>query len=156
MTNPEPEEKTNIILNILQRNNIPAIINTASGGLIKPKEYDTDLFHFIVEIPYDWIFPKIYGVIHHGGSGTTHKSLKYGCPTMIIPHIIDQYAWNNIVNEVGAGPKGIKIGNISIHNLEPKILELMSNTSFKKKAVKIAERMNQEDYREEVYHTIID
>lgn len=155
MTNPKPEEKTTVILDILQRNKIPAIINTASGGLVKPQEFNTGLFHFVTEIPYDWIFPKIYAVIHHGGSGTTHKSLKYGCPTMIIPHIIDQFAWNNIVCELGAGPKGIKIGNISKRNLEPKILELMSNASFKKKAGKIAEIMRKEDYRKELYQSIV-
>jgi len=35
MTNPEPEEKTKVIIDILERNKIPAIINTASGGLSK-------------------------------------------------------------------------------------------------------------------------
>ena len=146
MTNPNPEEKTAIILDILQRNGISAIINTASRGLVKPQEFNTDLFHFVSEIPYNWIFTKVYGVIHHGGSGTTHKSLKYGCPTMIIPHIIDG---------LGAGPKGIKIGNISKRNLEPKILELMNNASFKKNAEKIRETMRKDDYCEELYRAIV-
>ncbi|MCK4344867.1 MAG: glycosyltransferase family 1 protein, partial [Bacteroidales bacterium] len=84
MTNPEPEEKTKIIIEILERNKIPALINTASGGLTKLDKFDAELIHFVSRIPYDWIFPKIYGVIHHGGSGTTHMALKYGCATMII------------------------------------------------------------------------
>lgn len=28
---------------------------------------------------------------------------------MIIPHIIDQFVWDKIVNDLGAGPGGIKI-----------------------------------------------
>jgi len=141
MTNPEPEEKTKIIIDILERNKIPALINTASGGLIKPDKFDSELLHFVSRIPYDWIFPKIYGVIHHGGSGTTHLALIYGCATMIIPHIIDQFVWNKIINNMGVGPKGIKIGKITTKNLEPKILELVNNTSFKKKAEKVASQM---------------
>ena len=156
MTNPEPEEKTKIILEILERNKIPAIINTASGGLVKPDKFDTELIHFVSHIPYYWIFPKIYGVIHHGGSGTTHLALKYGCATMIIPHILDQFVWNKIIDETGAGPKGIRINKITVKILEPKILELMNNTSFKKKAEQLAGQMRKENVREEIYKSIME
>jgi len=156
MTNPEPEEKTKVIIDILGRNKIPAIINTASGGLSKPDKFDSELIHFVSQIPYDWIFPKTYGVIHHGGSGTTHLALKYGCATMIIPHIIDQFVWNKIIYNMGAGPKGIKISKITTKNLEPKILELVNNTSFKKKAQEVASQMEKEDLREELYNAIVE
>ena len=96
MTNSAPEEKTTMILDILESNKIPAIINTASRGLVKSEKYDSNLIHFVSRIPYDWILPKIYGVIHHGGSGTTHLGLKYGCATMVIPHIIDQLPLRDI------------------------------------------------------------
>jgi len=156
MTNPEPEEKTRLILEILERNNIPAIINTASGGLIKPDKFDSKLYYFIPRIPYDWILPKIYGIIHHGGSGTTHMALKYGCATLIIPHIIDQFVWNKIIYSKGAGPKGIKIGKITSKNLEPKILELVDNSSFKKKAEQIGSKMRKEDFKGDIYKFIIE
>jgi sterol 3beta-glucosyltransferase len=156
MTNPEPEEKTKIIMDILERNKIPAIINTASGGLVKPDRYDSELLHFVSRIPYHWIFPKIYGVIHHGGSGTTHLALKYGCATMIIPHIIDQFVWNKIIYDMGAGPKGVKVGKITKKNLELKILELVNNTSFKKKAEQVANQMKKEDFREELHNSIVE
>jgi UDP:flavonoid glycosyltransferase YjiC (YdhE family) len=155
MTNPGPDKRTKIIIEILERNKIPAIINTASGGLVKPDKYDSELIHFVSQIPYNWIFPKIYGVIHHGGSGTTHLALKYGCATMIIPHIIDQYVWNRIIFKIGAGPKGIKIGETSTKNLEPKMLELVNNSDFKKKAEQIAGQMEKENFREEIYKSII-
>jgi len=155
MINPEPEKKTRIILDILERNKIPAIINTASGGLVKPYKFDTELIYFVSQIPYKWIFSKIYGVIHHGGSGTTHLSLKYGCPSMVIPHIIDQFVWNKIIYNMGIGPKGIKIGKITTNNLESKILNLLNNTSFKKKAEQVAIKMEMEVFREELYNSII-
>ena len=156
MTNPKPEEKTNIIIEILERNKIPAIINTASGGLTRLKKFDAELIYFVSEIPYDWIFPKTYGVIHHGGSGTTHMALKYGCATMIIPHIIDQFVWNRIIYNVGVGPKGIRINKITRNNLEPKMLELVNNRSFKQKAEQVATQMGKENFREEIYKSIIE
>ncbi len=156
MSNPKPDEKTKIIIEILERNKIPTIINTASGGLIEPKKYDSDLIHFVSRIPYDRIFPKMYAVIHHGGSGTTHMALKYGCATMIIPHIIDQFVWNKIVYNKSVGPKGIRIDKITTKNLEPKILELMNNSSFKKNAEKIAVKIKKENFKDKLYKTIVE
>ena len=154
MSNPHPESKTETMVDILERNRIPAVINTASGGLVKPESYDSGLLYFISRVPYRWIFPKIYAVIHHGGSGTTHLALKYGCASMIIPHIIDQFVWNKIIAKTGAGPKGIRIDKINPGKLGPKILELMNNPVYKKRAEEIAGLMAKEDFREEICRCI--
>ena len=155
MTNPAPEAKTRVLIDILERNKIPAIINTASGGLAEPEEYDHDLLYFVSDISYDWLFPKLYAVIHHGGSGTTHLALKYGCATMIVPHIIDQFVWNRIIHRLGAGPRGPGINKFTKNNLEPRILELINNDSYKKKAEQLAKQMAGEDYTEELYKFIV-
>ncbi len=155
MLNPMPEAKTKLFLDILTRNKIPAIINTASGGLVQPDEYDSELIHFSTHIPYTQIFSKMYAVIHHGGSGTTHLALKYGCASMIIPHIIDQFVWNKIIYRMGLGPKGIKIGKLTTKNLEPGILDLMNNENYKKNAGQIAIKMGKETFDEEIFNTIV-
>jgi UDP:flavonoid glycosyltransferase YjiC (YdhE family) len=156
MINPEPKQKTKIILEILERNKIPAIINTASGGLIKPDKFNSELIYFVSQVPYDWIFPKMYAVVHHGGAGTTHLAIKYGCATMIIPHFIDQFIWDKIICELGIGPKGVKISRITNKNLEPKVLELLNNRSFKEKSAKIGNQIKKEDFIDELYKTIIE
>jgi len=156
MLNPEPERKTEIILEILERNKIPAIINTAYGGLIKPDKFNSELIYFVSQVPYHWIFPKMYAVIHHGGAGTTHLAIKYGCAAMIIPHFIDQFVWGKIIFELGVGPKGVKISRITNKNLEPKVIELLNNKSFKEKSTKIGNQMKKEDFKDELYKTIIE
>lgn len=156
MINTAPAQKTEVILEILQQNNIPAIINTASGGLVQPEKYNNDLIHFVKQIPYDWVFPKLYAVVHHGGSGTTHTALKYGCATMIIPHIIDQYVWNKIIFKKGAGPLGIDISKINFNNLESKILDLIYNPSYKEKAEALGQKISNEDLKMELHKAIIE
>jgi len=74
---------------------------------------------------------------------------------MIIPHIIDQFVWNNMICDLGAGPKGIKIGKINTKNLEPKIFELMNNSSYKKNAAEIGAKIAKENLIEELYNTIV-
>ena len=61
-----------------------------------------------------------------------------------------------IIYSKGAGPKGIKIGKITSKNLEPKILELVDNSSFKKKAEQIGSEMRKEDFKGDIYKFIIE
>jgi sterol 3beta-glucosyltransferase len=98
----------------------------------------------------------MYAVIHHGGSGTTHLAIIYGCATMIIPHVIDQFVWDKIIYDMGVGPKGIKINRINSKNLELKVLELLNNRSFKEKSEKIGNQMQKEDFKDELHKTIIE
>ena len=156
MPNTEPEYRTKVILDILERNKIPAIINTAAGGLIKPKKYNSDLIHFVSQVPYDWFFPKMYAIIHHGGSGTTHLAIKYGCATMAIPHFIDQFVWDKIISELGVGPRGVKVSRMTIQKLEPKVIELLNNKSYKEKSAIISNQLNKEDFKDELCRTIIE
>ena len=154
MTNPEPEQKTAIILDILERNAIPALINTAAGGLQKPAGHSSKLIHFVAQIPYDWIFPKVYAVIHHGGSGTTHSALKNGCATMIIPHIIDQFFWNELIASKGVGPKGMPVKKFSRKLLEPRLLDLFTTKAYKQKAQEIEAEIEKENLDDEFYDVL--
>ncbi|MEW6236719.1 MAG: nucleotide disphospho-sugar-binding domain-containing protein [Candidatus Omnitrophota bacterium] len=156
MANPEPEEKTKMIVDILERCQIPAIINTASGGLVELTNYNSDLIHFESGIPYEWIFPKMYAALHHGGSGTTHLALKYGCASMIIPHIIDQYLWDNLISDLGVGPMGISMAKITRQKLETKILDLFHNQSYKANALKASAKMKNEDFKDRLCKAIVE
>jgi hypothetical protein len=57
---------------------------------------------------------------------------------------MDQLVWNNLIDEIGAGPKGLKIGKITSGNLEPKILQLVGNPRFKSRAKALARKIERE------------
>lgn len=154
MTNPEPGRKTDIVLAALARLGIPAIINTAGGGLVRPDTYDSNQFYFVEGIPYDWILPRVYALVHHGGSGTTHLGVKYGCASMVVPHIIDQFMWNRTLAELGVGPKGPGITKISEARLTPLLGDLWENPAYKARAGELAARMAREDFASEVVRQI--
>ena len=73
---------------------------------------------------------------------------------MIIPHIIDQFVWNNIIAKTGCGPKGIRIDKLTPGKLEPKIIQLLNNPVFKKNAEVLGGKMRKEDFREEICRSI--
>lgn len=149
MVNNNPKGKTEAIISILKKHEIPAIINTSWGGLDESVAHPNHVL-FVQNIPYDWLFDKVYAVIHHGGSGTTHTGLKNGCATLVIPHIVDQFFWNKTIANIGAGPLGIPIKKLNAQNLEEKLLDLWLNRDYKTKAEQIARQMANEDFEEEI------
>jgi len=144
ISNTNPREKTNTILSVLEKHKIPAIVNTSWGGLIQP-EHHADHIHFVNQIPYDWIMPKMYAVVHHGGSGTTHSALKYGCASLIVPHFIDQFFWNESICKLNLGPKGVSIKKINTQKFEDKLLDLLNKEEYKQNAEAVGEQMQSEN-----------
>ena len=155
MGNLDPVGNTKILLDLVTQHQIPTIFNTAGGGLTIPEDYDTSLIHFVPGIPYDWIFPKIYAVIHHGGSGTTHTALKYGCASMIIPHIIDQFIWNEIVADKKCGPLGIPVARLSKSAIELKLLALWQDSAYRANAEKTGKAMQMEHLEEQLIEELL-
>lgn len=150
MVNTNPELTSNILYQSLKEHNIPTIVNVASGGLVELPEFKADKnFHFVHTIPYEWIFKKVYAVIHHGGSGTTHTSIKYGCVSLIIPHIIDQFGWNYLIQKLGVGPKGISVNKLTASNVKGLISSMYYEETYKKNVEKLSitmQRKNMESY----------
>ena len=59
------------------------------------------------DVPHEWLFPRVAAVVHHGGAGTTAAGLRAGKPSLLIPHVGDQFFWGRRVQELGLGPEAI-------------------------------------------------
>ena len=156
MINNAPEQNTEHILHALTQLNLTAIINTSQGGLVEPTNYDKQRFHFVNSIPYDYIFPKVYAVIHHGGTGTTHNAIKYGCATMVIPHAVDQPMWSNTVFQIGLACKGLPISKLRTNSFAEQVKELYNNPKYRLKAEEIATQIAQENTNEQIRAFLFD
>lgn len=141
MHNGNAQATTQLFIDVLTSLNIPTIINTSEGGLEQIQLFDKELFHFTNDIPYDWMFPKLHGVIHHGGSGTTHMAVKYACVSLIIPHIVDQFMWNDILSKMGLGPKGMSIRKLESNKLESLVRDFYNNEQYKVRAEEMSRLM---------------
>lgn len=135
--------------------NIPTIFVEGSGGLVRPKIYDHNRCYFLTRVPYSWLFARVYAVVHHGGSGTTHLSTGAGCATMIIPHGIDQFVWNRIVAQLGAGLLGISMGKLSLTRILPKLKVLWHQDQYRATAVALGHRMAKEDFEKELIDFVL-
>lgn len=104
------------------------------------------IFYLKESLSHSWLFPRVSAAIHHGGAGTTHTSLRYGLPTLILPFGADQpfNADRVFLNRIG--PKAIPIRQMNVKNLTRAIEDLWTNFIFyQKNAQKIGSLIQNED-----------
>lgn len=78
----------------------------------------------IDDVPHDWLFPQLAGVIHHGGAGTTAAGLRAGVPSAVVPHIGDQPYWGRRIAELGVGAAPVPRHRISADGIAAMIGQL--------------------------------
>ncbi|RRO16791.1 glycosyltransferase [Flavobacteriaceae bacterium 14752] len=155
MQSNQAQKTSKLLYAVFDKLKIPVIVNTAEKGLIALETYSNkNRFLFVNEIPYNWIMSKVYAVVHHGGSGTTHTGIKHACPTLIIPHIIDQYIWNNLIYELGIGPKGNSINRLTSNKFEKALNDLYENKKYKTNANVLSTQINKENIKEKILNFI--
>ncbi|HEY3445939.1 MAG TPA: glycosyltransferase [Myxococcales bacterium] len=110
---PNPDEITGMILAAVRRAGCRAIVGQGWTGLGKnvtslPKEV-----MLLGPSPHRTLFPRMAGIVHHGGSGTTHNAARAGVPQAVIPQILDQYYWGKRVFELGIGPAPVPLTRLT-------------------------------------------
>jgi UDP:flavonoid glycosyltransferase YjiC (YdhE family) len=85
-------------------------------------------------IPHDWLLVHASGLVHHGGFGTTAAGFRAGIPSLVIPHIIDQFIWGQKVAALGVGPQPIARDKLSVGNMSEAFQQMKSPDMIKKAA----------------------
>ncbi len=143
MSQIDPEEATDIVLEALRITRQRGILGTGWSGLGKA-DLPPEVFR-IESIPHDWLFPRISVVVHHGGAGTTATGLRFGIPSIITPLFGDQFFWAKRVYALGAGPAPIPKGKISKEILANAINEALHNKNILIRAEQLGEIIRSEN-----------
>jgi sterol 3beta-glucosyltransferase len=86
------------------------------------------------------------GIIHHGGSGTTHNAARSGQPQAIIPQMLDQYFWGKRIFDLGIGPKPVPQTSLTKRKLV-KILRELSHPYHRRQAREVSSLMRLDGIR---------
>jgi len=143
MSNPKPEEVTETVLKALDRCKQRGILLTGWGGLSKADLPD-HVFK-IESIPFDWLFPQMAAVVHHGGAGTIAAGLRAGIPSVIVPFFADQPFWGKRVYKLGVGPKPVPRKQLSVERLSKAISTAVNEKGMQQRAAEIGKRIRAED-----------
>jgi UDP:flavonoid glycosyltransferase YjiC (YdhE family) len=134
---------TELVLTALAQTGQRAILLTGQG-----RQGNADLPDNVFEIgsiPFDWLFPRMAAVVHHGGAGTMAAALRAGVPSFITPFGADQPFWGQRVADLGVGPSPVPGKKLTAERLAAAIRTITSDEAMKARARALGEKIRAED-----------
>ncbi len=95
-------------------------------------------------LPHDWVFSRAAAVIHHGGTGTTGRALRNGCPMLIEPYGNDQFFNARRVLELTVGA-AMHPFELTADGLARVLEEKVLKAQYRKNAEALREEVSAED-----------
>jgi UDP:flavonoid glycosyltransferase YjiC (YdhE family) len=152
MSIKDPRRTTDIILEALRQSGQRGILLMGWGGL--GNQPLPDYVFKIDYVPYDWLFPRLAMVIHHGGSGTTAFALRSGVPSWVVPFVFDQPYWGERIFQLGVGPKPIRFKDLTVERLLEAIRLGVGNSQIKQNADKLGQKIRAENGIDNALHIL--
>ena len=96
------------------------------------------------EIPHEWLFPRMRGIVHHGGSGTTGAALRSGVPSIVVPLGFDQPYWGRRVAALGVGPAPVARRRLTVRRLANAITRVAHDDAMRGRAASLGAALRSE------------
>ncbi|KAJ3215771.1 Sterol 3-beta-glucosyltransferase [Dinochytrium kinnereticum] len=143
---PDPDALTRTIIEAVRKAGVRAIVSKGWSARMKEAQGEEISFpEFIYQldkVPHDWLFPRMAGVVHHGGCGTTGAGIRAGVPTAIRPYFGDQFFWADRIQELGVG---CAIRKLTVDKLASALTSLVSDDKMRERARLLGVRIRAED-----------
>jgi UDP:flavonoid glycosyltransferase YjiC (YdhE family) len=95
--------------------------------------------------PFEWLFPRLAAVVHHGGAGTTGQGARSGVPSLVVPFGGDQFFWGRRISQLGVGPDPLPRKRLTAERLARAIQVATSDESMRERAAALGEKIRAED-----------
>ncbi len=84
-------------------------------------------------VDFEQTLPRLAGIIHHGGVGTTHAALRAGLPQVAVPHAGDQQPQAGRITQAGVG-YGVAPANFTLPAARWLARQLLENAALRQAA----------------------
>ena len=143
MANRAPQKMAQLVQEALELSGQRGILVTGWGGLDKANLPDN--IFALDSVPHAWLFPRMAAVVHHGGAGSTGAGFRAGVPSVIVPHMGDQFFWAKQVTELGVGLHPISRRKLTAERLASAITTATTDQNMRARAAVLGERIRAED-----------
>ncbi len=144
MVDNEKEKIARLIQKTLENEGLRGILVAGWSGIRKTEEGNNN-YSYLKSIPYDWLFPQVTAVVHHGGAGTLADTLRAGVPSIVVPFVADQPFWAQQVHKLGVAPKPIKRSALNEKRLSYALRIAVNDKGLRKKARELGHFIRGED-----------
>jgi sterol 3beta-glucosyltransferase len=139
----DPDGMTRLLFEALERAGLRGILHRGWGDFgnipIPPTVHLTEgAYHSV-------LFPRVAGVIHHGGAGTTAAALRAGVPAVVVPYFGDQGFWARRLYELGASPPPIPRDELTVEGLARALRQIVEKTAYHDRVLDLKKRLLAED-----------
>lgn len=95
--------------------------------------------------PFDWLFPRMSAIVHHGGAGTTAAALRAGKPSLAIPFMADQFFWARQLRRRGLAPPVAPRERLTAGGFGAAVDALLGDPELRRRTEEAGARVRAED-----------
>lgn len=118
------------------------------GGSVGRTDAQSDVYH-LNEAPFDWLFPRMAAVVHHGGIGTSSRALAAGKPQVICPFGLEHDFFAQRMVSLGVAVPPLPQSRLTAEDLAVAIREAVTNEEIASYAKKVREEVSALDGTDE-------
>jgi UDP:flavonoid glycosyltransferase YjiC (YdhE family) len=135
-----PERVRDLVVSAARKAGVRVILQTRSGE----GGAEGEVFH-LGWAPHHRLLPHCSAMVLHGGAGTVHAALRGGVPAMVLPFIMEQRLWGNLLARAGAAVKPLSFWKATPDRLAALMVEATGSQALRQRAAELAQVVAGED-----------
>lgn len=139
----DPERTGCVVAEAIRLSGVRAIVDAARGGIVHVARDDRVLP--VSQVPFDWLFPRMAAVVHHGGIGTTAAAMAAGRPQVVCPFMTGQHFYAARMHASGVAPGPQPQAHLSAERLADAIRLAASDRGMDERARVLGQSLRAED-----------
>jgi len=142
MTDADPGATTRTIVDAVRAAGTRAVVSSGWAGLGDALPAGCIACG---EVRHDLLLPRLAGIVHHGGAGTTAAAARAGVPQLIVPHLLDQFYWGGRVAALGLGPRPLPRRALTAASLAGRLTAMTQDAAMRATAAALSTQLRGRD-----------
>ncbi|WP_063934719.1 glycosyltransferase [Archangium violaceum] len=138
MPDAAPERTSRVLAEATRRAGCRVLLSSGWAGL--GAESLGSHLQVVGPLSHGALFPRLAGVVHHGGAGTTAASTRAGVPQLVVPHMLDQFMNAHYVRTAGIG-LSLSRNRLGVERLARALVRLREDSALRTRAAHVGEQV---------------
>ncbi|WP_166355565.1 glycosyltransferase [Phytoactinopolyspora limicola] len=140
----EPRRLGRTVAEAVRLADVRAVV-VGGWGAIDPHELPDEIA-YVQETSFDWLFPRVAAIVHHGGNGTIGYALAAGRPQVVCPFsTTDQAFYARQLHSCGVAPPPQPYRDLTPERLARAIHQAVTDGRLARRAHELGDRIRAED-----------
>ena len=135
---PQRAALIELLIAAAERASVRLLVQTGEDGDVAPSVLT------FARCQHTDLLPRCLAAVHHGGAGTTHSALWSGVPSLVIPHLADQFFFGSELARRGLGLRPLPRRELSVDKLARGLKQLQVDVTLRERAASVSAQVRQE------------